>query len=464
MDTKPTAQPDTYIGKIKSISGQVIRITVDNDQLPELSEVLTSVDDPTVRMEVFAYSDSDILCLLLTEQSKIYRNMSIINTKNTLLIPVGSAVLGRVMNVFGDPQDGKGPITAQTRLPIYSKSPTLSTLKNSTTILETGIKVIDFLSPFMQGGKVGFIGGAGVGKTILITEIIHNVTEHYKGYSVFAGIGERIREGQELVQNLDKAKILDKISIILGEMSENAAVRFRVASAAATVAEYFRDEEKKNVLLFVDNIYRFVQAGNELATLMGATPSELGYQSTLQSELGSYEERLASTLNGSITSIQTIYVPADDISDPGVYSLMAYLDTVVVLSRSVSQLGLYPSVDLLNTSSSLLSSQAFIGPEHYGLVTKFQQVISRYNELTRIVAILGESELSPEDQISYSRAKRLINYLTQPFFVTEAQTGRKGVYVAKSQTLADIKAILQGKLDQVPEEKLLYIGGLQNNG
>ncbi len=450
-----------YIGKIKSISGQIVKVEVESDTLPEIGEILTSTEDPNIRLEVYAYLNNHLLCLSLTENNNIYRNMSIITTKKPILLGVGPGLLGRVINLFGDPQDNKGPIQYKAQLPIYIKPPTFNVLKNSPTIQETGIKAIDFLSPFLKGSKVGFIGGAGVGKTILITEIIHNVTNAHHGVSVFAGIGERVREGQELLENLEKSRILPNIALILGEMSENAAVRFRVASAAATLAEYFRDAEKRDVLLFIDNLYRFVQAGNELSTLTGAIPSEQGYQPTLQSELGYLEERLVSTLNGSITSIQTVYVPADDMTDPGVHSLMSYLDAVVVLSREVAQLGRYPAIDLYATSASILSTPAYIGQDHYELITRFQQTLSRYKELERIVAILGEAELSVSDQLTYARAKRLINYMTQPFFVTAAQTGRPGVYVTRAQTIADVKSILEGRLDKVPEDKVLYIGALK---
>ena len=386
--------------------------------------------------------------------------MAIITTKKPILIPVGSKVLGRAMDIFGVEEDSKGAIVGDDYLPIYSKAPIFNTLKNLTEVLETGIKVIDFSSPFLKVGKIGFIGGAGVGKTVLISELIHNITQTQKGVSVFAGIGERIREGQELLTNLEEAKVLSQITLILGQMGSNAAVRFRVASAATTIAEYFRDVEKKDVLFFIDNIYRFVQAGNEVSTLTGNIPSEQGYQATLQTELANIEERLVTTINGAITSIQTIYVPADDLTDPGVYSLISYLDSVVVLSRSVAQLGLYPAVDILQSSSSLQSMPAFIGQEHYNLITAFRQVIDRYNQLSRIVAILGNSELSTQDQTIFSRAKRLTNYLTQPFFVTEGQTGRKGAFVPRKTVLADVRMILEGKLDNVPEEKLLYIGSL----
>jgi len=425
-----------------------------------MAEILTFQDDPSIKLEVFSYSGNLIQTLSLSDTTKLYRNMPIITTKKPILIPVGTKILGRAMDIFGNQEDSKGPIEGNEYLPIYSQAPTFNVLKNSTEVLETGIKVIDFAAPFLKGGKIGFIGGAGVGKTVLISELIHNITQRTQGVSVFAGIGERIREGQELLEHLEKTKVLPQISLILGQMGENAAIRFRVAAAATTIAEHFRDTEKKDVLFFIDNIYRYVQAGNEVSTLTGNIPSEQGYQATLQTELANLEERLVSTLNAAITSIQTIYVPADDLTDPAVYSLISYLDSVVILSRSVAQLGIYPAVDILQSSSSLLSIPGIIGQEHYNLITLFRQVIDRYNQLSRIVAILGDSELSTKDQIIFNRAKRLINYLTQPFFVAEEQSGRKGVAVPRATVLQDIRAILDGKVDSVPEEKLLYIGSL----
>ncbi len=450
------------VGRIKSILGQIIKIDPENTAPPNLGDILTSREDPSVQLEVYSYSDNEIYCLALTDITKIYRNMEIYNTGTQLTIPVGDVTLGRVMNLFGEDEDAKGPIKSSVRMPIYDRAPTFNTLAPQTQILETGIKVIDFVAPFLRGGKVGLIGGAGVGKTVLITELIHNITQKANGVSVFAGIGERIREGHELYKNQEETKTLPKIAMIYGQMGENAAIRFRVASAAATLGEYFRDEDKKDVLFFIDNIYRFVQAGNELATLLGQIPSEQGYQSTLQAELGNIQERLVSTVNGSITTIQTVYIPSDDLSDAGVSGIMSYLDSSITLSRAVSQLGLYPAVDLQQSFSGILANPAVVGKDHHFLVTQFQQLTSKYNELQRIVAILGESELSAGDQIAYNRAKKLINYMTQPLFVTEQQSGRKGQYVPRQNTINDIKIILSGKLDNIPSEKFLYIGDLKS--
>lgn len=460
----PAGKQTNYVGKIKSIRGQVIEIDSETDILPQIHEILTSKEDPNVRLEVYSYTNNNILCLLLSNISNIYRNMSVYTTGAPLQIPVGKATLGRVMDLFGNPVDELGPLTTTLKEAIYSKPPTLNTLKNLPEILETGVKVIDFVAPFKKGGKIGFIGGAGVGKTVLITELIHNITQSHHGVSVFAGIGERVREGQELHQSLKDAQVLPHIALIFGQMGENAAIRFRIASAATTIAEHFRDENKQDVLFFIDNLYRFVQAGNEVSTLMGNIPSEQGYQSTLQTELGQIQERLISTTNGSITSIQTVYVPSDDLTDPGVAGIMSYLDSIITLSRAVSQLGLYPAVDLLQSSSSVLSNPSLIGQKHYHLITQFQQILNHYNQLQRIVAILGEAEISGENKTVYTRAKKLIHYMTQPLFSTENQTGRKGAYVNRTDTISDVEVILSGKLDEVDADKFLYIGSLKSAG
>jgi F-type H+-transporting ATPase subunit beta len=458
----PSLINNDYVGKVKKIIGQTVIIDAETDNIPKINEILTSFEDVSLKLEVSSFSDNSINCLSLSEVSKIYRNMPIHTTNSSLTIPVGSQTLGRLMNVFGEVEDGKGPIDSKVKMPIYDPAPTYSLIKSNPEIVETGIKVIDFVAPFFKGGKIALVGGAGVGKTVLITELIHNVTGQTNGVAVFAGIGERAREGHELYKSLESSKTLPKISLIFGQMGENAAIRFRIASAAATLGEYFRDEEKKDVLFFIDNIYRFAQAGNELSTQLGNIPSEQGYQSTLQSELGSVQERLVSTINGSITSVQTIYVPADDLTDAGVAGILSYIDSVITLSRTNAQLGLYPAVDLLHSSSSILTNPFLVGKDHYRLVAEFQKIITRYEQLQRIVAILGESELSAEDQKVYGRAKKLINYMTQPLFVTESQTGKKGVFVPRQSTIKDINLIISGTLDNVPEEKFLYIGSLHD--
>ncbi len=451
-------------GVITEVKGQIAQVAIDSEELPNPFEILTSTQDPEVSLEVYSQSQGNTSCLILSNPYKLYRGMPVLGTNSGLKVAVGDTVLGRAINLFGYPQDKKPGLSNKLNSSIYSSAPPLSTIQTGYEILETGIKAIDFLTPFMKGAKIGFIGGAGVGKTILLTELLHNVNlRGEKSVSVFAGVGERIREGQELYQRISELKVLDKVVLILGQMNENAAVRFRVAAAAATMAEYFRDSEKKDILFFIDNMYRFVQAGNEISTVIGTTPSEGGYQATLHRDISGLQDRLVSTVNGSITSVQNIYVPADDLSDPGVAAIMAFLDTVVVLSRSNASLGLYPPVDPFTSSSSYLS-KTYLGDDHFNTLTQVRQLFVEYNKISHIVAIIGETELNPSDQVLYQRAKKIINYLTQPFFVTEAQTGRRGVLVKRETTIKDIEMILSGKLDQLTPERFLYIGSLKEAG
>ncbi len=457
--TPAASKITTASGVITSVNMAIAEVELDSDVAPGLYEILVSPEDPSVSLEVYAQSRGKISCSILSDPKKLYRGMRIVGSGHPLSIPVGNSVLGRALNLFGVPIDGKKPLVGTTPTPIYAQVPSLNLVKPSVEVLETGIKAIDFMTPIARGGKVGFIGGAGVGKTILITELLHNVTLKHNGVSVFAGVGERIREGQELIDRLDQSKVLAQTAIVLGNMNEHGGVRFRVAMAATRIAEYFRDEEKKDVLFFIDNMYRFVQAGNEVATLLGLLPSELGYQATLQSELSGLEDRLVSTENGSITSVQTIYVPADDISDPGVTTIMSFMDTVLVLSRQVAQRNIYPPLDMsLSTTSTL--KRNIVGSEHFEVATEFQKLLNHYEELSHIVAIIGEDELSAEDRLLFNRTKKILNYLTQPFFMTEAQTGKRGVFVPRTTTVADVKLILSGKLDQIPPDKFKYIGSV----
>lgn len=471
------ADPSTIAqaqGTVRSINGQIAQVEIESDIFPHLSEILTSPKDPQIMLEVFSEGKDVVFCLILSNPDKLFRGMSVVGTGSDLKIPVGKAVLGRVIDLFGIVRDKGTPIPpppATDRVSIYSKAPSLNIVKTGFELLETGIKAIDFLTPIQRGGKVGFIGGAGVGKTILLTELMHNVTSHAaknpnnqrEVVSVFAGVGERIREGQELYQRLKESEVLPNTIIILGQMNENAAVRFRVALAAAAQAEYFRDVLKSDVLFFIDNMFRFVQAGAEVATLLGTIPSEQAYQATLQTEISNLEDRLIPTENGTITSFQNVYVPADEITDAGVNAIMSLVDTAIVLSRSVAQKGIYPPIDLLQSSSATLT-KAFLGEEHFSALTQFQQLLANYDRLSHIVAIVGESELSAENRILYGRTKKIINYLTQPFFLTEKQSGRKGVYVAKNTAVKDITMILSGSLDTVPNEKFMYIGSLHDAG
>src|SRR3989338_4246925 len=453
-----------FKGKISAVRGQIVEVFCDLGDLPSLQEILTIEENEEVKLEVFSYrSGNIILCLNLTAKNWLYRGMIIVQTGKSLTIPVGRSVLGRVMNLFGEPQDGGEPFTNFKRLPIYAASPTYNIIKPMAEIVETGIKQIDFFTPFIKGGKIGFIGGAGVGKTVLMTELLRNITFNHEGVSVFAGIGERIREGKELYEALKRSGVISKVSLIFAQMNENAAIRFRIAAAAATLSEYFRDIEKTDVLFFVDNVFRFIQAGNEVSTLLGMIPSELGYQATMSSEIASLENRLVSTENASITSVQTVYVPADELSDPAVVTIMGHLDSVLVLSRDIAQKGRYPPIDILKSSSTLLSKR-IVGDTHYKAVTRTLEILNEYQRLSRFVAIVGEAELSAQDQILYQRGSKLLNYFTQPFYTTENQTGRLGVFVERKITIEDVENIISGKLDKVPAEKFLYIGSLASSG
>ena len=465
-------------GTITGVNGQIVKVEIETDKHPALYEILVSPDDPEVVLEVFSQSQKEVLCQILSSPDALFRGMKITGTAQDLKIPVGKEILGRAIDLFGRPVDNRGTLPKASQTTIYAQAPSLNIIKSSYQILETSIKAIDFLTPVQKGGKVGFIGGAGVGKTILLTELLHNITlqpdfgelsravqgkPQKNVYSVFAGVGERIREGQELLQRLKESKVLPKTIIILGQMNENAAVRFRVALAAVAQAEYFRDVAKSDVLFFMDNIFRFVQAGAEVATLLGTIPSEQAYQATLQTEINNLEDRLVPTQNGSITSFQNVYVPADETGDAGVNAVMSLLDTAIVLSRSVAQKGIYPPIDLTQSSSSTIT-RAVLGEAHFKALTEFQKLLENYSKLSHIVAIVGEEELSAENRILYNRTKKIINYLTQPFFMTEKQTGRKGVKVARSTTINDITIILSGKLDNIPADKLMYLGSLKEAG
>lgn len=449
-----------FSGRVRAVVGQVVEVEFEGKNLPKHLDVLTSPENDKIRLEVFAYSGSNTLFgLSLTPKAWLYRDLPIVTTGQSLTIPVGNQVLGRIMNLFGETQDGKQELTDVKRVPIYTSRSKYKEIQPIDEQLETGLKFIDFFTPFMKGGKIGFVGGAGVGKTVLMTELIHNITGKHQGVSVFGGIGERIREGHELYINLEKSGVLDKVALLMGQMNENAVIRYRAAWAATALAEYFRDVEKKDVLFFVDNTYRFVQAGSEVSTLIGGIPSELGYQATLETELSDFENRLVATKDGSITSVQAVYVPADELSDVGVAAIMGHLDTVVILSRNIASRGYYPAIDPILSSSSALSKRV-IGEDHYNIATQAVEMLNEHQRLSRIVAIVGEAELSPHDQLVYQRAKKILNYMTQPMFTTEIQTGKKGVYVEKEKTIRDVKSIISGQVDQIPAEKFMYIGDL----
>lgn len=453
---------DKNTGTIIGIQGQIIEVEFKADQ-PNAHHILVLEEDPTVKMQVAAPSGpSTFFCLSLSATDKLYRGLKVINTKNPIQIPTGPGALGRALNIFGEPIDGLGEIKKEGSRPIYSEGLDYSEIAKHDEILETGIKAIDFFSPILRGGKIGLFGGAGVGKTILLTEIIHNVVILHREteVSVFAGVGERIREGHELYTTLAERKVLPSVSLVLGTMGENPAIRFLTGFTGVTLAEYFRDSLKKDVLFFIDNVFRFAQAGNELSILMNSIPSEDGYQATLTSEMASFHERLVSNANNSITSIEAIYVPNDDILDQGVQAIFPYLDSSVVLSRSIYQEGLLPAVDLLTSSSASLNP-GIVGQLHYDVSLAALALLKQATALERIVSLVGESELSPSDKLTYERAKKLRNFMTQNFFVTENQTGKKGAYVPRAITVEDVNDLLSGKYDEITDDKFSFIGSLK---
>lgn len=451
-------------GTVISVRGQIVEVRFEKDE-PAIHDILILEEDESVWMEVFRSSDDNsFFCLLLTSPSKLVRGKKVINTTEPIKIPAGTGVLGRVFDVFGNPQDGKGDLSVDTKKPIFLPEVKFDDVLIPTEILQTGIKAIDFFAPILKGGKVGFAGGAGVGKTVILTEIIHNVVVLSKGKSVsiFAGVGERVREGQELLESLEESGVLPSAALIFGQMGENPAVRFRTATAGVALSEYFRDEQKKDVLFFIDNVFRFAQAGYELSTLTNTIPGEGGYQATLSSEMADLHERLISTKNASVTTVEALYVPSDDITDPAVQAVLLYLDSTVVLSRAVYQEGRFPAIDFLSSTSSALSVE-LVGEKHYRTFIETQDLLKKAFTLERIVSLIGESELPAADQIIYKRARLLKCYMTQPFFVIEEQSGRKGEYVPLASTVDDVRSIIDGKLDTVEPEKLLFLGTLKDH-
>lgn len=448
-------------GTVVSINGQVCEIDF-LDRKPKIHSILVLEDDVGTIMEVVGISDDGkVICFVMSPTTSLSRGVRVYDTGRTIEVPVGRETLGRIFNVFGETVDKKGPLKSAKLKSIYNDPPAIWESAGKKALFETGIKAIDFFAPVALGGKIGFIGGAGLGKTILLTELIRNIAINRKGISVFAGVGERTREGKELYELLEFNKVLGNVAFVFGQMNENAAIRFRVGFSAITMAEYFRDVEKKDAFFFVDNIYRFVQAGNELSTQMNSIPSEDGYQATLDSEMASFQERIASTKNGAITCVQAIYVPSDDITDQAVQTAFPYLDSIIVLSREIAEAGRYPAVDLLNSTSAVLDP-ATVGKLHYETVIASQKILKKYDDLQRIVSIVGEGELSNENRITYHRAKKLINYMTQNFFVIQEFIGRRGVYVKREQTIADVAEIVWGKLDHFEDERFAGIGSLDD--
>ncbi|HSA83481.1 MAG TPA: F0F1 ATP synthase subunit beta [Patescibacteria group bacterium] len=465
---------EEQIGKIKAIKGNIIEVEFLGDK-PQIHDLLVLKEDPSVILEVYtSASQQSFYCFLLSEAHKLFRGSEVVNTHKSIQIPVGPEVLSRVMNLFGQPVDGRGPFQTKEYRSIYADTLNFDNLILPRTIVETGIKAIDFFSPILKGGKIGIFGGAGVGKTILLTEIIHNIvnktgatqpTQPTKtipdSVSIFAGVGERVREGQELVEALADSKVLDYVSLFYGHMGDNAIIRFKVALAGISLAEYFRDTMKKNVLFFIDNVYRLAQAGYELSMLMNTIPSEGGYQATLSSEMASVHERLFSTAQNSITSFETVYVPSDDLLDQAVQSVFTYLDANITLSRTVYQEGLYPAIDILTSTSSALRPDV-VGELHQKTAIKAQQFLKKASSLERIVSLIGESELNETDRVIFNRSRLLRNYMSQSFFVVEAQTGKPGVFVPIAKTVADVASILDGKYDAMDPFEIRGIGSLQD--
>ena len=449
------------IGRILAIEGEIVKVEFLHGGL-FFREILELVENPEIKFEVYsALSERIFITVCLGDTKKLSRRALLKRTGKFFQIPVSESILGRVIDVFGNPIDGLSEFKVDKKRSIYHSGLSYDKIDFRKEIIETGIKAIDFFTPLRKGEELGIFGGAGLGKTVLLTELMHNIAFFHRGISVFAGIGERIREGHELYETLKKTKVLPSTILVFGQMNEPAAIRFKVGATAATIAEYFRDEKKQDVLFFIDNVYRFIQAGNELATTLSLIPSEGGYQPTLITDIGELEERLVSTKEATITSIQAIYVPADDITDPAVQAVLPYFDSIVILSREVYQEGRFPAIDILNSSSSVIDPD-IIGKDHYDTYLEAKELLEKYEDLRKIVAIIGEAELSVPNRIAYRRAKKLLNFMSQNLFVIESQTGVSGQYVKKEKTIEGVRKILEGELDGVPEEKLLNIGDLDD--
>jgi len=454
-------------GKVIQIIGSVVDVEFPPNQLPLINIALRikrDIPDDQGRMEVIAevqqhMGNNVVRCIALSPTDGLRRGNTAVNTLQAITVPVGRQNLGRMFNVLGEPIDGLGPIVATQFAPIHRIPPSLQEQEPKTQILETGIKVVDLLAPYSRGGKIGLFGGAGVGKTVLIMELIHNIATEHGGLSVFAGVGERTREGNELYLEMRESKVLDKTVLVYGQMNEPPGARLRVALTAMTMAENFRDETGQEVLLFIDNIFRFAQAGQEVSTLLGRIPSAVGYQPTLASEMGDLEERITSTRRGSITSVQAIYVPADDLTDPAPATVFSHLDATTVLSRTISQQGIYPAVDPLDSTSKILSREV-LGEDHYTVARGVQQILQKYKELQDIIAILGVEELSDADKLTVARARKIQKFLSQPFHVTEQFLNTPGRYVTIAETIQGFKEVLEGKHDDLPEQAFFMVGSI----
>ena len=445
-------------GKIVQIIGAVIDVEFPRETVPQVYDALNVEGKPIVLEVQQQLGDGIVRTIAMGSTEGLSRGLEVTNTNAAISVPVGKETLGRIMDVLGNPIDEKGDIGEQARMPIHRKAPTFAEQAASTELLETGIKVIDLVAPFAKGGKVGLFGGAGVGKTVNMMELIRNIAIEHSGYSVFAGVGERTREGNDFYHEMTESNVLDKVSLVYGQMNEPPGNRLRVALTGLTMAEYFRDEGR-DVLLFVDNIYRYTLAGTEVSALLGRMPSAVGYQPTLGEEMGVLQERITSTKTGSITSIQAVYVPADDLTDPSPATTFAHLDATVVLSRNIAALGIYPAVDPLDSTSRQLDPLV-IGQEHYDVARNVQSILQRYKELKDIIAILGMDELSEEDKMTVSRARKMERFLSQPFFVAEVFTGSPGKYVSLKDTIRGFQGILSGEYDHLPEQAFYMVGGI----
>jgi F-type H+-transporting ATPase subunit beta len=453
-------------GKVVQVIGPVVDVRFPRGELPNMREAIEVTlregeEHRRLVLEVAQDLGNDtVRCVAMARTEGLARGTPAISTGQPIAVPVGPQVLGRLFNVLGEPIDGLGPVEAEMRLPIHRPAPSFEDQEVTTEVFETGFKVVDLLAPYPRGGKVGMFGGAGVGKTVLLTELIHNMATQHGGTSVFAGVGERTREGNDLWLTMRASGVISRAALVFGQMNEPPGVRLRVGLTGLTLAEYFRDVQGQDVLLFIDNIFRFVQAGSEVSTLLGRMPSAVGYQPTLASEMAQLQERITSTKRGSITSLQAIYVPADDITDPAPAATMAHLDATTVLDRRIFEKSIYPAVDPLRSTSRILDP-AVVGEEHYSVARRVQEILQRYRDLQDIIAILGIEELSDEDRTTVERARRIERFLSQPFFVAEVFTGRPGRYVPLRETVRSFKEIVEGKHDHLPEQAFYMVGGIE---
>ena len=450
------------IGKVVQVIGPVLDIRFQDGQLPELlSAIEIQSGDRKIVAEVAQHIGNNVArCISMNATDGMVRGMDAVDTGGPITVPVGDKCLGRIFNLLGQPIDEKPAPEGVERWPIHRQPPSFEEQETSTEILETGIKVVDLIAPYAKGGKIGLFGGAGVGKTVLIMELINNVAKQHGGLSVFAGVGERTREGNDLYNEMQESGVINKTALVYGQMNEPPGARMRVALSGLTMAEYFRDRENQDVLLFIDNIFRFTQAGSEVSALLGRMPSAVGYQPTLATEMGALQERITSTKKGSITSVQAVYVPADDLTDPAPATTFAHLDATTVLSRAISSLGIYPAVDPLESTSRILAPE-IVGTEHYEVARQVQSILQRYKELQDIIAIMGMDELSDEDKLIVARARKVQRFLSQPFSVAEQFTGMEGKYVPLKETIRGFKEIIEGKHDDLPESAFLFVGTIE---